>query len=98
FMKFKYLLKTYYPTLLITVVLTLFSIYAYYQTYKVIKDRRSKLFDLRVQQVRESISNRINDYIEILRGCQGVFYMSDTVTAAEWRTYTKTLALTPDYK
>lgn len=90
-------IKTFYPALIILVILTAFSLFAFYEARVTHQDRRSKLFEVRVQRVTETISNRMVDYIQILKGCQSLFYASDSVTMEDWHIYTANLAVSKNY-
>ncbi|HEY1025392.1 MAG TPA: CHASE domain-containing protein [Sphingobacteriaceae bacterium] len=96
-MEFTKFLKTYYPAVLILIILCSFSLYAFYEATVSASARRSRVFTLRVAEVTRTINTRIADYIQILRGCQSLFYSADTVTSEEWRAYTRNLMLTSNY-
>ena len=55
-------------------------------------DQRDQLrFEFRTSEIREAIQTRMAAYIVVLRGGQGLFNASRTVTRAEWRTYVETV-------
>lgn len=90
-------IKNYLPALLILITLLTFTTVAYYQSKKNNEERRSRLFELRFQKASDAVSNRIQDYIQILKGCQGLFYASNSVTAQEWKKYTESLGIAESY-
>ena len=96
-MNYRKYLKTYYPAVIILLALVAFSFFAYNEANVIRKDRRSKLFELRVQRINETIKNRMVDYTQILKGCQGLFYASDVVTVQDWKVYTANLAVADNY-
>lgn len=96
-MKLKFLLKTYYPALLTLIILTAFSIFAFHEVHQAVSIRRAKLFQMRVQQATETIGNRMQDYIQILKGCQSVFYATDSVRERDWKAYTDNLNVSLNY-
>ncbi|MEO8794984.1 MAG: CHASE domain-containing protein [Daejeonella sp.] len=96
-MNFKLFIKTYYPALLVFIILLAFSVAAYHGARTASYARRSKIFDSRVQRVKEDLKYRMTDYIQILKGCQSLFYASDTVTSADWKVYTENLKVSDNY-
>lgn len=96
-MNYNKYIKTYYPAVIIFLALVAFSFFAYNEANVIRKDRRSQLFELRVQRVNETIRNRMIDYTQILKGCQGLFYASDSVTLHDWKVYTESLAVADNY-
>lgn len=90
-------LKIYYPAVIILVTLLSFSYFAYHQARETVVEKRSKAFDGRVQGVKNAINLRMMDYIQILRGCQGLFYGSDTITANDWKVYINNLNIDEIY-
>lgn len=53
--------------------------------------RRERLFAIRSSLATDAITTRMNDYIQILEGCKGLFTASDTITREDWKSYIKTL-------
>ena len=96
-MKFKLFLKKYYPALLVLFILLAFSFAAFQGARTASIDRRSKIFESRVQKLTADLKNRMTDYIQILKGCQGLFYASDSVTANDWKIYTNNLKVSENY-
>ncbi len=96
-MHFKTFVKRYFPALLVFITLVIFSSCAYYVAASSVKARRIKLFHSGVQRVIETVNNRMIDYIQILKGCQGLYYASDSVTAKDWKTYFTSLNVSANY-
>ena len=90
-------LRVYYPAVLVLIAVLLFTIFSFYELKRSAKARRTKLFELYTQQTTEKLQKRIVDYTQILRGCQSLFYSSDSVTSREWRLYSENLQLTAHY-
>ncbi|HEY1007967.1 MAG TPA: CHASE domain-containing protein [Sphingobacteriaceae bacterium] len=93
----KQLFKTYYPAFIILLILVSFTLFAFYQSAVSAENRRTRLFELRVQQARDAVQKRLTDYIQILKGCQGLFYAADTVSHAEWNAYADNLQVERNY-
>jgi two-component system, OmpR family, sensor kinase len=96
-MKLKLFLKKYYPALIVLIVLLAFSFAAYQGARTASIGRRSKIFETRVQRLTADLKNRMTDYIQILKGCQGLFYASDSVTSNDWKIYTNNLKVSENY-
>ncbi|MBC7915138.1 MAG: CHASE domain-containing protein, partial [Pyrinomonadaceae bacterium] len=95
--KFNLFLKKYYPALIVLFVLLAFSFAAYQGARTASVDRRSKIFESRVQILTGDLKNRMTDYIQILKGCQGLFYASDSVTSNDWKIYNTNLKVSENY-
>ena len=96
-MNLKSFLVKYFPAFLILFILLAFSIAAYQSARTSSFSRRSTLFKSRVQGVTALLNNRMTDYIQILRGYQGLFYASDTVTSNDWKIYSDNLQISDNY-
>lgn len=95
-MRFKNL-KKYYPAFGVLITLLSLSFFAYYQADMSAAEKRERLFEGRIQGVKEAINVRMVDYIQILKGCQGLFYGSDTITARDWKVYIENLNISSIY-
>src|SRR6476661_1723650 len=89
--------RAYLPALIIVLVLCSFTVFAYFLANSTVRSRQSRLFDLRVQQAAGNFKSRMIDYSQILKACQGLFYASDTVTAADWKTFVHRLNVSENY-
>lgn len=96
-MNVKKLLKTYYPALLILIALVSFTLFAFFQSRTSAENRRLRLFELRVQQATEAVEKRLTDYIQILKGCQSLFYASQDLSYPEWNAYVENLRVEENY-
>ncbi|CAH2032007.1 CHASE domain-containing protein [Trichlorobacter ammonificans] len=54
-------------------------------------------FDYQAREVFSSIAQRMDAYEQVLRGVQGLFAVSETVTPDEFRTYVRMLRLNENY-
>ncbi len=64
----------------------------YYSISRADREREAQVrFDLRVAEIENAISDRMDAYTEVLRGGLGLFNASETVTRAEWRAYINAL-------
>jgi two-component system, OmpR family, sensor kinase len=84
-------LKIYYPAIIVLIALLSFTLFAYYQAKMSAQEKRERMFDNRLKQLTEDINLRMQDYIQILKGCQGLFYGSDSITANDWKVYINSL-------
>ena len=96
-MKIKAFFSNYYPAVLILLTLVAFSLFAYREADVSVSTRRTKLFELRVKEAATAVSERIQTHIQILKGCQGLFYASERVTAKDWKEYIGSLDMTTHY-
>lgn len=96
-MNIKSFLKTYYPAVLLLITLLSFTSYAYFDAAASYQLRMSRLFETRLVRVSEAVDKRMIDYVQILKGCQGLFNASDTVTAEDWSIYIKSLNVSSNY-
>lgn len=94
----KYFFKIYYPAIFILITLLSFTFYAYFQTSNSQKQRMQRQFEARVDRVCDIINKRMIDYIQILRGCKGLFNASGSVSNTEWKTYVNSLNIASDFK
>lgn len=90
-------LKIYYPAFIVLITLLLFSSFAYYQAKENVTEKRIRSFENRVKGISTAINLRMLDYVQILRGCQGLFYGSDTITARDWKVYIDNLKIDEIY-
>lgn len=67
------------------------------EAYNKLKERNAALFDLRVAIAQKAIEKRMIDYIQILKGTQGLISMSDTVTRTEFGNYVENLHVEKNY-
>lgn len=79
------------------ITLLSFTLFAYYQAKSSAIEKREKLFENRVVRVTEAVDSRIIDYVQILKGCQGLFYGSDSITARDWKVYIDNLNISSIY-
>ena len=96
-MNVRRIFKNYYPALLVFFCLTAFTVYSYYELTTSVRAKREKLFEQRGARAIEVLKARIIDYIQILRGCQALFYASDSVTRDNWEKYVKNLNISVNY-
>lgn len=78
-------------------IVLLFTLFAYNRSVKAAADRREKLFEVRTNEALKTVRNRMMDYIQILKGGQGLFIANDTVTREIWRSYYNALEVNRNY-
>jgi PAS domain S-box-containing protein len=61
------------------------------------ENNRHELFELRANQARHVLQERLDDYAQILRGSAALFYAADTVTRERWKIYTDRLNVDENY-
>jgi two-component system, OmpR family, sensor kinase len=96
-MDIRQVFKNYYPALLVFLSFTAFTFYSYYELTTAVKARREKLFEQRSTIATEVLKRRLVDYTQILRGCQALFYASDSVTEDNWNKYVVNLNTSVNY-
>ncbi|HEY0666795.1 MAG TPA: CHASE domain-containing protein [Sphingobacteriaceae bacterium] len=96
-MKLKSFIKSYFAALLIPITILCFTTYAWLEAFADYNLRTSRVFDQRSSRVAEIIANRMIDYAQILKGCQGLFNASGDVSAREWNTYVQSLNVLKNY-
>lgn len=73
------------------------TLFIFQETQERIAERNLKLFDLRAEAAKTAIEKRMKDYIQILKGAQGLFKVSDSVSLHEWKAYVQTLNVDENY-
>ena len=96
-MKLKSYLQLYFVAILIPIAILGFTTYAWLEAVSDYKFRTSRVFEQRASKVAEIISNRMIDYAQILKGCQGLFNASKEISASEWKTYVQSLNVSKSY-
>ena len=84
-----------YVVLLVALILTLLA--CYYVRENVGYSERSR-FNETVMAAQNAIDNRVNSYIDAMRGARGLFYASDTVEEEEWSGYANGIELEDRYE
>lgn len=87
----------YIPAVLSSLFTLCITLFLFFETYDQLKGKNDALFDLRVEAAKDAIYNRLEDYIQILKGAQGFIVMSDSVTRKEWRGYLEILDVEERY-
>lgn len=67
------------------------------EVYERVEERNERLFDFRVQTVTSAIDKRMQDYVQILKGAQGLYQVSDTVSREDWMIFVKSLEVNQNY-
>lgn len=91
------LLKYYSLPAAACLVVLLFTIYAYYRASRALDTKREKLFEVRTEQAQKALEDRIIEYIQVLKGGQGLFVATDTVTRNTWAEYVHMLEIERHY-
>jgi PAS domain S-box-containing protein len=84
------------PTAACLIVL-IFTFYAYYRVSKAVNARREKTFEIRTELAQKALESRILEYIQVLKGAQGLYIVTDTVTREMWSGYVRTLEVEKNY-
>ncbi len=87
----------YFPALIVLIALLAFTVFAFYQASLSAEERRERLFENRLERIKSSVSLRMVDYVQILKGCRGLFYGSDSITARDWKIYVDNLNIESVY-
>lgn len=67
------------------------------EAYNKLNERNAAFFNLRVDFAQKAMEKRMTDYIQILKGTQGLITMSDTVTRNEFKKYVENLNVEENY-
>lgn len=95
--KIRKFIRFYLLAFVSAILLLSLTIFTYRETQKRVAERNQKLFDLRADAAKTAIEKRMNDYIQVLKGAQGLFKVSDSVTMHEWKNFIKTLNVSDNY-
>ncbi len=68
-------------------MLATLTLLTFYEIYKRVEDRNRVLFEVRADNATTDINKRLQDYIQILKGAQGLLDVADTVNLQDWRDY-----------
>ena len=90
-------LKKHYKAFGVLITLLTISFIGYYQANAAAEAERKRTFDTRIEDLKEAIKVQMVDYIQVLKGCQGLFYGSDTITARDWKVYIENLDIPSIY-
>ncbi len=80
-------------TLTVLLALLLLTVMAGWQTHRVIEAHQQDRFDYEVRRIEYAVQQRMNAYVQVLRGGLGLFEASTEVSREEWRRYVETLQL-----
>lgn len=61
------------------------------------QERNKNLFEFRSQTAVSAIEKRMHDYIQILKGAQGMYQVSDSISLQEWKNYVEKLEVDQNY-
>src|SRR5690606_4813450 len=89
--------KPYRLALISSFLFLVITIIIFTEAYNRLRERNATLFDLRVETAERAIEKRMIDYIQILKGTQGLISMSDTVTRREFEAYVENLEVEANY-
>lgn len=95
--KIRKFIRFYLLAFLTTVFLLSLTIIIYWKTQESAAERNQNLFELRTEVAKTAIEKRMVDYIQILKGAQGLFKVSDNVTLSEWKAYIASLQVNENY-
>jgi CHASE1-domain containing sensor protein len=84
-----------YVVLLVALILTLL---ACYYVLKNVGYSENNRFNETVMAAQNAIDNRVNSYVDAMRGARGLFYASDSVEEEEWSGYANGIELEDRYE
>lgn len=93
----KSFIRTYLLAFLVTLLLLAITVIVFIHTSKSIHEQNNTLFSLRVESAESAIEKRMQDYIQILKGCQALFSVSDSVSREEWADFVTRLQVDRNY-
>lgn len=69
----------------------------FWETNRKAAERNRGLFDIRAETAQTAIEKRMNDYIQILKGAQGLLKVTDSVHREDWKDYIMLLNVDENY-
>ncbi|AKQ46829.1 hypothetical protein TH63_16260 [Rufibacter radiotolerans] len=90
-------LKDYYLALGSFILVLGITLYAYYISRANDQAEDKQLFEIRKVQIKGTLERRMGYYLQILKGVNGLFAASDTVTRRDFQQYLSTLQVTANY-
>jgi PAS domain S-box-containing protein len=90
-------LKDYYLALGSFILVLGITLYAYYVSRTNDQAQDKQLFEIRKVQIKGTLERRMGYYLQILKGVNGLFAASDTVTRRDFQQYLSTLQVTANY-
>lgn len=81
----------------VLILLTLLTAVGSWLTHRMIADHQQSRFDHEVRRIEYAVTQRMNAYVQVLRGSLGLFEASEVVSRAEWMRYVDTLQLDQRY-
>lgn len=95
--KIRKFIRIYLLAFLSALLLASLTLLTFYEMYNRVEERNRVLFRVRAVNARNDISKRLQDYIQILKGAQGLMKVSDTVNMQEWKKYVETQEVDRNY-
>lgn len=74
-----------------------FTFLAFWEVHERVSQRNENLFQSRVGRASTAIEKRMEDYMQILKGAQGLFQVMDTISRADWQNYVSTIEVEENY-
>lgn len=74
-----------------------FTFFAFWEVYQRVNERNENLFHYRVGRASSAIEKRMEDYIQILRGGQGLYQVKDTISRDDWKEYVSAIEVEQNY-
>jgi CHASE1-domain containing sensor protein len=82
----------------IVLVLSLgLSVVLYYEAWHLVKGKERVYFERQTSKIKEDIINRLDKYVAVLRGGQGLFAASNNVERQEWNNFVRVLDVEQNY-
>jgi PAS domain S-box-containing protein len=89
--------KLYVLALVPAIILFGLTLLTFWEMYSRVEERNNALFRLRSETARTAIEKRMYDYIQILKGAQALFVVTDSINRQDWRDYVALLNIDENY-
>ena len=97
FFRIKKFIRIYFLAFVSAMLLLSLTFITFFETYERVEGRNRTLFSVRAENAKNDIYKRLQDYIQVLKGAQGLIAVSDTISRQEWKTYVKTMEVDKNY-
>lgn len=97
FFRVKKFIRIYLLALVSALLLLSLTFVTFFETYERVEERNRLLFSVRAENAKNIIYKRLQDYIQVLKGAQGLIMVSDTVSRQEWKIYVESLEVDKNY-
>lgn len=95
--KFQKFFRFHLTAFLSALFLLIITFFTFWITHQKVDERNKILFEVQAEAAKIAIEKRMKDYIQILKGVQALFNISDSVNREEWKAYVKNLNVDENY-